>query len=120
VLVFVGLALMLALLYRSYEAHMRTEAIALTLNRKKALAAAFAQLVHGWEYAGAEGALSSTLMPLSRFAPLLSRMRPDLTTWQVRALARVWQGGRGALGAAAAQVSCVVVQSQANLQCWGE
>jgi len=23
--------------------------------------------------------------PLSRFAPLLSRMRPDLTTWQVRA-----------------------------------
>eukprot|EP00967_Tisochrysis_lutea_P002198 scaffold2768_cov32-Tisochrysis_lutea.AAC.4 len=85
VLVFVGLALMLALLYRSYEAHMRSEALVLTRNRKRALAAAFAQLVHGWEDAGVAGALSSELMPLSRFAPLLSRMRPDLTSWQVRA-----------------------------------
>jgi len=45
VLVFVGLALMLALLYRSYEAHMKTEAIRLNSNRKKALAEAFSQLV---------------------------------------------------------------------------
>jgi hypothetical protein len=102
VLVFVGLALMLALLYRSYEAHMRTEAVALTRNRKRALAAAFAQLVHGWEEAGAEGALSSTLMPLSRFAPLLSRMRPDLNSWQVRARGREGEegGGRRRVGAA--------------------
>jgi len=82
-LVFVGLALMLALLYRAYERHMKAEAAVLSANRRRALRAAFALLVHDWQSAGAVDALSAEALPLSRFAPLLARLRPDLSAWQI-------------------------------------
>ena len=73
----------LALLYRAYERHMKAEAAVLSANRRRALRAAFALLVHDWQSAGAVDALSAEALPLSRFAPLLARLRPDLSTWQI-------------------------------------
>ena len=62
---------------------MKAEAAVLSANRRRALRAAFALLVHDWQSAGAVDALSAEALPLSRFAPLLARLRPDLSAWQI-------------------------------------
>ena len=62
---------------------MKSEAAVLSANRRRALRAAFALLVHDWQSAGAVDALSAEALPLSRFAPLLARLRPDLSAWQI-------------------------------------
>ncbi|EOD07770.1 Two-pore ion channel [Emiliania huxleyi CCMP1516] len=79
----IPLSSLLALLYRAYERHMKSEAAVLSANRRRALRAAFALLVHDWQSAGAVDALSAEALPLSRFAPLLARLRPDLSAWQI-------------------------------------
>ena len=48
---------------------MKSEAAVLSANRRRALRAAFALLVHAWQSAGAVGALSAEALPLRRFAP---------------------------------------------------
>ena len=80
VLVFVGLNLVLALIYRSYCAHMRAEARALSRNRRHAMRTAYRQLC-GAHMPSAQ--LSSLALTHANFAELLHRLRPDLLPWQV-------------------------------------
>ena len=78
--VFVGMNLLLSLVYRSYCAHMRADASTLHKNRLYALHAAYRQLC-GSTLPSAQ--LSSLALTHASFAQLMHRLRPDLLPWQI-------------------------------------